>query len=127
MRYFALTLIAFVSITAVLAQNDPMDTIDYIFHCAQKYNTTCAEYESCTNMMYDINLCFYKYCFRSYNQSYPKMHDCFNQECTYVAKNSQNPDIQYYTNKFSECLNSGIIQFAFVLLITILSAIIVQY
>ncbi|KAL4484660.1 hypothetical protein ABPG74_019837 [Tetrahymena malaccensis] len=126
MRYFAFALLAFVAINAVYAQVVSDDYIYKVGNCTQKYNSTCVQDSSCSPMINQLYRCTVKNCFDS-NTTQSQMPSCYKTNCATLVSNSTNSNITNFSDKIYDCLSSGITQFAFILLITIFSAIIVQY
>ncbi|KAL4484662.1 hypothetical protein ABPG74_019839 [Tetrahymena malaccensis] len=124
MKYFAIALLAFIAITSVQGSSQ------YYFHeisdCVDQYNSTCLQNSYCRDNMNEIQYCFYRLCYSRYDD-YSLLYYCYNNKCAPIANNSTNSQLKYYSYEFSQCLSSEVISFAFILLISILSAIIAQY
>ncbi|KAL4484661.1 hypothetical protein ABPG74_019838 [Tetrahymena malaccensis] len=125
MRYFAFALLAFVAINAVYAQDVSDDYKYKVRNCTDKYERPCIEDSSCLPAMNQLYECFNEKCANFTTES--QMPNCYKKNCAPLFSNSTNSNITSFSDKFYSCLSSGITQFAFILLITILSAIIVQY
>ncbi|EAR98113.1 transmembrane protein, putative (macronuclear) [Tetrahymena thermophila SB210] len=125
MKYIALVLLAFVAIASVNAQS-PTDYLYRVGNCTQKNNSTCANDQSCTATAGRLQICFGN-CYTLYNQTLDSMLPCFKANCTSIATNSGNSNVTTYSNNVISCMSSGVLSFAFILLVTIVSTLLANY
>ncbi|KAL4450976.1 hypothetical protein ABPG74_021298 [Tetrahymena malaccensis] len=113
----------------ILASNNTNANIknynDIYYGCLSMSSAGLVEQEA-QAMMERLFYCFNKNCYYQ-NVTQDQMPNCYKINCASLVNNNPNSKIANLTDKFYGCLSSGVIQFTFILLITIFSAIIVQY